>query len=68
MPIPTSTTLIARKQIVRRKRAAELRGESEDAVARHLKGKEIQLGPRAIGYRLEDVLQLPPEVTAAPAE
>jgi hypothetical protein len=61
MTIPTGTTLVERKRIVRRKQAAALRGESEDAVARHLKGKEVQLGPRAIGYRLEDVLQLEPE-------
>jgi hypothetical protein len=64
----TALTPIERKRIVRRKQAAELRGESEDSVARNLRGKEIRLGPRAIGYRLEDVLQLEPEVIAAPAE
>jgi hypothetical protein len=65
MPSPTNTTklppALERKRIVRRKRAAELRGESEDSVRRHLAGKEIQLGDRTVGYRLEDVLQLPSE-------
>jgi hypothetical protein len=59
MTIPTG--LVERKRIVRRREAARLRSESQDATARHLKGKEVQLGPRAIGYRLEDVLQLEPE-------
>ena len=60
----TSTPLIPaleRKRIVRAKQAAELRGESLDSVKRHLRGREVQLGERAVGYRLEDVLQLPPE-------
>jgi hypothetical protein len=51
---------LERKRIVRRKQAAQLRGESEDSVRRHLAGKEVQLGDRTVGYRIEDVLQLPP--------
>jgi hypothetical protein len=66
MPSPTnnSVTLIPaleRKRIVRTREAARLRNESEDSVKRHLRGKEVQLGDRNVGYRLEDVLQLPPE-------
>jgi hypothetical protein len=65
MPRTTHTdnplSAIERKRIVRPKEAAELRGESLDSVRRHLKGKEIRLGPRTTGYRLGDVLVLPPE-------
>jgi hypothetical protein len=57
----TLTPALERKRIVRLAQAAKLRNESEDSVKRHLKGKEVQLGPRAIGYRLENVLELPPE-------
>jgi hypothetical protein len=55
---------LERKKIVRPKQAAEMRGQSVDSVKRHLAGKEIQLGPRTIGYRIEDVLELPPEDAA----
>lgn len=48
------------KRIVRLSKAAELRGESVDSTRRHLRGKEVQLGPRNIGFRVEDVLQLKP--------
>jgi hypothetical protein len=70
MPSPTDAFVpvspaLNRKCIVRRKQAAQLRGESEDSVKRHLAGKEVRLGERAIGYRLEDVLQLPPEPSEA---
>jgi hypothetical protein len=66
MPSPTNnptklSPALERKRFVRRKKAAELRGESVDSVKRHLAGKEVQLGDRTIGYRLEDVLQLPSE-------
>jgi hypothetical protein len=58
---PTDLTAIERKRIIRRKQAAALRGESEDSVARNLRGKEVRLGARSVGYRVEDVLQLEPE-------
>jgi hypothetical protein len=66
MPTPSNNFVpiipaLERKRIVRTKQAAALRGESEDSVKRHLQGKEIRLGQRTIGYRLEDVLALPPE-------
>jgi hypothetical protein len=66
MPAPTDRDVqispaMERKRIVRRKKAAELRDQSEDSVARHLRGKEVRMGDRTVGYRLEDVLELPPE-------
>jgi hypothetical protein len=74
MPAPTTyrdillSARMERKRIVRLRKAAELRDESEDSVRRHLRGKEIQLGDRNIGFRLEDVLDLPPEDTTKAAE
>jgi hypothetical protein len=55
---------LERKRIVKPRVAAELRNESEDSVNRHLVDKRVQLGPRNFGYRIEDVLQLPPEDAA----
>jgi hypothetical protein len=59
--VSTGLSRIERKRVVRAKEAARLRGESVDSVRRHLRGKEVQLGDRNVGFRLEDVLQLPPE-------
>jgi hypothetical protein len=58
-------TSIERLRVVRAPEAAALRGESLDSVKRHLKGKAVKLGPRNVGYRLQDVLQLPPETEPA---
>ena len=57
----TLSPAMERKRIVRLKQAAELRGESENSVERYLGTKKVRLGDRNVGYRLEDVLQLPPE-------
>jgi predicted DNA-binding transcriptional regulator AlpA len=56
-------TAIERRRIVRAKEAAELRGASEDSIRRHLRDKAIQLGPRSVGYRVADVLELAKSAT-----
>jgi hypothetical protein len=66
MPPPSSNRIklspaYERKRLVRPDQAAELRGESVDSLERHLGHKKIKLGDRSVAYRLEDVLQLPPE-------
>jgi hypothetical protein len=63
-PEPILSPKLERKRIVKSRVAAALRGESTDSVDRHLADKRVQLGPRNYGYRLEDVLQLPPDDAA----
>ena len=60
-PNPDNLSALDRLRIVRVAEAAKLRGESPYTVRRHLRGKEVRLGPRAVGFRLGDVLALPPE-------
>ena len=60
---PDNLTALERRRIVRAKEAAELRGVSPNSIRRHLKDKAIQLGPRSVGYRIADVLELAKSAT-----